>query len=190
MDSTRAQLLIQQELEAGEILLWAGAPNPKRHLWTNLPIVLFGIPWTAFSIFWVVMAFSMGGHAPNEPTGFRIFFPLFGVPFILIGLGLLSTPYWAYRNALNTAYAVTSKRLIILVNGKSRRVQSFLPADIGLLERSEKQDGSGDLIFSRKTSSDGDGGRTTQSIGFMGIPDARRVEQIVRDNLQTLRLGS
>jgi hypothetical protein len=43
-----------------------------------------------------------------------VLFPLFGVPFVLIGLGMLAAPYWMRRKAQNTVYALTDKRALIL----------------------------------------------------------------------------
>ena len=44
-----AQQTAQAQLEPGERLLWWGKPDPKRGLLLTIPVVLFGIPWTAFS---------------------------------------------------------------------------------------------------------------------------------------------
>jgi len=42
-------------------------------------LFLFAVPWTAFAVFWVVMAAATGPW----------WFALFGVPFVLVGLALL-----------------------------------------------------------------------------------------------------
>ena len=91
--------LVEAELAPGERVEWLDQPLPSRRAWSALPVVLFGIPWTAFSVFWVVAA--SGFKVPNFDHGFG-FFPLFGLPFVLIGLGMLSSPYWLSRMAART----------------------------------------------------------------------------------------
>ena len=93
---SKIERLLHEELGPTEKLLWSAAPAPGRLARITLPIFLFAIPWTAFAIFWI--AGASGFKRPNfgQPAGL---FPLFGVPFVLIGLGMLSSPYWARRKA-------------------------------------------------------------------------------------------
>jgi len=64
----------------------------------SIPIVLFGIPWTAAALFW--MALTSGFEMPNFnfKDGFDVF-PLFGIPFVFIGLEMLSSPLRMIRKA-------------------------------------------------------------------------------------------
>jgi hypothetical protein len=143
-------------------------------------ILFFGVPWTAFALFWMWGA-SGFGRAIQRPGPF-LFFPLFGLPFVLIGFGMLSAPYWAYRKGLNTVYAVTNKRVFILTAGKRWHVESYVPTRGSDFERTETANGSGDLIFLRRSRLDSDGDRVTNKVGFYGIPEVRRVERLLRDN--------
>ena len=45
---------------------------------------------------------------------------LFGLPFVLIGLGMLLAPFAAFRTARRTVYVVTSKRLMTINEGRTR----------------------------------------------------------------------
>src|SRR3712207_4913094 len=106
---------VRSELRDREHLVWAGQPRPSRVMRSAIPIVLFGIPWTAFAIFWMVVASGMlfggfGGGGPGPFGAFFSCFPLFGLPFVLVGLGMLSSPFWMYRRAKRTCYAVTDQR--------------------------------------------------------------------------------
>src|SRR5262245_37691399 len=47
---------VRRELRDGERLLWAGQPLPELFAKATIPAVLFGIPWTAFAIFWIAGA--------------------------------------------------------------------------------------------------------------------------------------
>src|ERR1017187_1772904 len=96
--------LVDRELASGEHVEWAAQPIPARLARTTIPAVLFGIPWTAFAIFWTGMA--GWGTWRNGGAGWFRLFPLWGVPFILIGFGMLSSPYWAFRRAKRTAYVL------------------------------------------------------------------------------------
>jgi hypothetical protein len=176
--SYKLQNLIQAELRPSERLVWSAAPRPARLARRAVPLVLFGIPWTAFAVFWVSAASHFKMPDFTHGTGF---FPLFGVPFVLIGLGLLTSPYWAARKAARSAYAVTSERAIILECGVfgGVSIRSFLPHQLSEIRRIQLGDGSGDLILDRKIGTDAEGGRTKTDIGFFGIPDVKNVESLV-----------
>src|SRR5688500_4637586 len=186
---------MQAELEPGEKLVWLGQPLPRlmaRRAWL---ITLFGIPFTAFAAFWIVMA---GGAAvftrDIAPGGgpFRFFgvcFPLFGLPFLVVGVGMLFAPLWARRTAARTAYALTDRRAIVR-RGRafgSVDVRSYRPQDLPSMSRHERADGSGDLVFQEVYSSyrDSDGDRHTrhQRFGFIGVENVRAVEDLVRKTL-------
>jgi len=171
-----SQQTAQAQLEPGERLLWHGKPDPKRGLLATIPLVLFAIPWTGFSVFW--MAAASGFFFESEP-GWMSLFALFGVPFVLVGLGMLTSPYWLYKKAKLTVYALTNRRAMIITGRATKKVQSFAASDMGLIERTERANGRGDVMFATVEVKKG-----TQQIGFMGISNARRVERILLDTFK------
>lgn len=180
------QKMIDSELSSGERVTWSGQPLPARLARRAIPVVLFGIPWTAFAIFWTVSASRMTNHGKTEAGGifsfFHVFFPLFGLPFVLIGLGLLSSPYWAWRMAKRTAYVLTNKRAIVFASGfrGSVTVRSFEPERLTDLNRKQNPDGSGDVVFTQDTRRDNDGARHSTDVGFLAVQDVKAVEDRVR----------
>jgi len=176
---TELQRIALSELEDGENLLWCGRPNAKRAFVASLAIFLFAIPWTAFALFWMWGASGFG----KAPDGFNIIFSLFGVPFVLIGFAMMAMPYWAYRKAQKTIYALSDRRVVIIEGGKSKTVHSYGRGDLGTIKRTELADGSGDLTFAQKHSTDSDGDRRTTDISLIGIPQVRSVEQMLREAL-------
>ena len=145
-----------------------------------MPIVLFGIPWTLFAIFWI--AGASGFKMPDFSHGAGLF-PLFGVPFVLVGFGMLSAPYWAARKAAASAYVITNERVMLIESGVfgGVSVRSFLPHQLSDLRRVQLPDGSGDLILDKKITTNSEGSRSTTDIGFFGVPDVRGVEALVLD---------
>ena len=187
-DITRLQqplrFLVEAELQSGERITWLEQPIPGRVTRGSIPIVLFGIPWTAFALFW-----TFGAAKATHGEGIFSVFPLFGVPFILIGLGLLSSPFWLRRIAANTVYILSDRRAIIF-RGKwfgGVNVRSFAPEALIDLRRNQNADGSGDLIFCQETYRDSDGDRRINNIGFMSIRDVKSVEEMVRAMAQRRR---
>jgi hypothetical protein len=178
--------VLRRQLDAGETLLWHGQGAARRQVLATLPVLLFAIPWTAFACFWEFMALTATRHAPG-PIG--VIFPLFGLPFIVVGFGMLSSPYWAARTARNTVYAVTDRRLLEVVAGNKVTVKSWGPRDIEFLERSEAADGSGDLHFYTSVVRQN---RTRHHVmkGFDGIADVRKVERLARDLLESAGPGA
>jgi hypothetical protein len=186
---------IQSELDSGERLLWAAQPEPKRFARGSIGLVLFGIPWTAFALFWIFMAsggfwglVDGGFDFPREQGVFQIVsicFPLFGLPFVLIGFGMLSTPYWARRKAKRTAYAVTDRRVILFEAGfrGSMTVRTYMPPQLQRMSRTERPDGTGDLILEDYTWRDSDGDRRHGRHGMFAVPRVSDVEELIRNTL-------
>jgi hypothetical protein len=113
------------------------------------------------------------------------FFPLFGVPFILIGLGMLSSPLWAYRKALNTVYVITDRRAISIDGGWSTTIRSHNPSGLKEVFRRERKNGLGDVVIAGRAWRDSDGDLHLQEIGFFNIRDAKSVEQMLKDLAET-----
>lgn len=177
---------INGELKPGERIVWAGQPNPNRMMLIGLGTWLFFIPWTAFAVFWVAMA---GGFTWFSGTnGVFKFFPLFGIPFVLFGIGGLLSPLWKRIEAARTVYVVTNQRLFKIYGISGTKYKSFYPEQIQFVERKENGDGSGNLIFSREVYRDSEGSSRTKDEGFYAVPSVKLVENHVQNLLQNKRL--
>lgn len=171
----KLQTKVNGELKPGESVLWSGQPNPNRRMLTGFAMWLFFIPWTAFAVFWVAMAGSLQ-LLNGTSKGIFDFFPLFGIPFVLIGLGGLMSPLWMRMNAARTAYAITNHRIITISGIFSTKYRSYYPPQIQFVERKERRDGSGDLIFSRETTRDSEGSNQTKEEGIYAVPNVKNAE--------------
>ncbi len=199
--------LIDAELASGETLLWAGQPAPSRMAKMGIVPMLFGIPFTAFALFWTAMAGGMallfhgvgsrvpGGGALAAPFTFFSFFPLFGLIFVAVGASLLLSPLWLSLKAGRTVYAVTNQRVVLWTGNLwgGPTVRSLSPAQIGDRMRTQGTDGSGDLVFPRAATLSASNGydntagfgynRTryqVNQVGFFGIPDVKGVDDLLR----------
>lgn len=179
MEPTRAEDIATRQIEPGERLLWSGSPAPGPAALGALPASLFGIPFTGFAVFWMWGASAGAAHAPGPWR----FFPLFGTPFLLIGLGMLGAPLWASILAGSTVYAVTERRALIILRAGAGGVTSFSHADLQELTRIEHADGSGSLFFAWQASPTTRGFRQFSRVGFVGISEVRRVERLIRENI-------
>lgn len=175
---TDLQDLIARELDRDERVVWSAMPKPRYFAGHSAGAFLFAIPWTAFSIFW--MAGAAGFKIPQFNQGFD-FFPLFGVPFFLIGIGMLSSPLWAYRSQLKTVYLITDRRAITIDGGRTSTIRSYLPKDLKEIFRREHKDGTGDVIIKRDAWKDSDGDKHMQDLGFLRIQNAKSVETMLKE---------
>ena len=157
---------ITRELHDGEELVWHDRPSPGTVARAWIFLSFFGLFFFGFSIFWIVGAAQSG-----DPL-----FPLFGIPFVLIGFSLVSAPLWQMFVAKGTLYAITDKRVLILLSFPWKKIISFYADDLDELERKwMKGNGTGTVIFAKRKSS----GRHPDSRpdwGFFGVGDAKRVE--------------
>ncbi|HEX9952239.1 MAG TPA: hypothetical protein VGB53_10750 [Rubricoccaceae bacterium] len=170
--------LARDELARGEAVEWAAPPDARRAALSALGIWIFAIPWTAFSVFWTAMA----SLTVDDWTSLAVAFPLFGTPFIAVGLAMLSAPWWAWRVARRTLYIVTDRRAILFEASGARAigVRSFRPEALRDVRRTERPDGSGSLVFSQTGGRDADGDRTLTPVGFANVRDVRAAEDAVR----------
>lgn len=168
----------RDELAPGERVDFAAQPLAGRAALMSFGMWIFAVPWTAFSVFWTAMAM----HAAGEMDGWGVVFPLFGTPFVGIGLLMLSTPYWTWRTGRRTLYVVTDRRAIVFAASGFRDigVRSFAPDALANVHRTERPDGSGDLVFAKSKHRDSDGGTITTTTGFPNLPDVREAEAAVR----------
>jgi hypothetical protein len=141
--------LLLPDLMPGERVLWTGQPD-TRILFTPADrfMVPFSILWCGFAIVWEAGALgllffgdSQGGDAP-------LLFPLFGVPFVLIGLYMVAGrfAYKAYQKR-RTLYAVTDKRVLILTLTGRRRLTALFLSAIPSVQKSTRADGTGTITF-------------------------------------------
>ena len=177
---------IKHEMEPGERILWIEQPIPRYFNAMSIGAFLFAIPWTAFAIFWICGA--AGFKFPDFRQGGFNLFPLFGVPFVLIGLGMLSAPLWVYRKAFKTVYVLTDRRAITLDAGWMTTIRSYSPNQLQNIHRKERRDGTGDVILSQRIWSGSEGGQSSMDLGFLNIQNPRMVEQLLRKLAEQARL--
>ncbi|MGB7325088.1 MAG: hypothetical protein WBD31_09465 [Rubripirellula sp.] len=167
--------LVRSELKPGETVIWAATPLARFMTVKSTGIFVFAIPWTLFSLFWIAGA---SGFQVPQFDGPGDLFPLFGVPFVLVGLGMLCYPILNYRNAFRTCYLLTNRRALTFEREWGRTiVRSFSPRQLTVVYRKQSSDGSGDLIFNAKRWKDSDGHSHSEEIGFLTIADVQEVEQ-------------
>ena len=173
---------LRRDLAPGERILWSGQPLAKR-LKVGFGIWLFAVPWTLFALFWESMALLPWSASTKTPDGitwtFGIIMPIFGLPFIAIGLWMLWTPIKAMRQAGETLYALTDRRIVRLVSGRKRELHSVLLDQIGPINRRELPDGTGHLRIETHSTTDSEGDRRTERFEVLGVPGVARLERLI-----------
>ena len=175
------RILIERELKSDERIEWIGSPRPVFFTSESTGIFLFGVPWTAFALFWTAAACRF--TVPNFQQWFDVF-PFFGLPFLLIGFAMLSAPIWARRRSGQTAYAITNQRAIVVERGWTSMIRSFTADQLQDIYRREKQDGSGDIVFGYDRQIPYNSRTAPREIGFNRIADVQTVERILKEMVQ------
>ena len=130
-------------LLSGEKILWQGQSNSG---FIFRPIELFLVPfsllWGGFALFWNISAWTA-----DSP----LFFNLFGLPFLIIGVYLIFGRFlidaWIRKK---THYFVTNQRVLI-TRGFGSKVKSLDLKRLPGLELEERPDGSGTIRFGGST---------------------------------------
>lgn len=129
---------IEQYLEAGEHIIWTG--QPKQGLIFSafdIWMVIFGIVWTSGVISWIYAALDAA-----------IWFAMFGLPFLLVGLYLMFGKFFFDARTRATAiYAITNRRVIITYKQFGKKFFSHEYGKIREIALRENADRSGTIYF-------------------------------------------
>lgn len=173
-------MALAAEILPDERVLWQGQPLARRQ-GGLFAIYLFAVPWTLFALFWEAMALSPWFSGKPVPDllrfGIGIVFPVFGLPFVGIGLWMLAKPWKAMRAAGQSVVALTNRRLLRLSLAGTRSCESVLLSQIGPMKRRSRADGVGDLSIETHSRIDSEGDRVTERLLLLGLPDVAGLER-------------
>ncbi|MGI9500107.1 MAG: hypothetical protein ACR2P3_08715 [Geminicoccaceae bacterium] len=183
LDPASPLAIAKTEMVEGEQLIWAETPSAASVRRRTLPISLLGGLFLFLTLTWMAKAATAS-----------FWLLILGLAFLCAAFALLLLPWWWPRITRHTVYAISDQRLLIIQEWPKRwqgwprrRVTSYGPDDIDVVERRERRDGSGDLIFRREAyrrlrhHHDPQGKRRVgeRVIGFFGVPDVRRLEEAI-----------
>lgn len=172
-------------LDDGENLLWVGAPTPGLSVQAaDLPKSAFGLFYLGFAIFWTVLA-SAG--AAKGGGLFAMAFPLFGIPFMVVGAYILFGRFFfdAYRRR-KTRYALTDRRAIIASSALRRSMTSYPATSFTAIEL---QEGPPDTINFATRSVRKKRGYRDIPVGFERIKDGAHVHRVLRRIVKDTQAG-
>lgn len=179
--------VVLRELRDGEQPLWCARPDPKRRIergaragafeW-SVRVRLASLPVVAIL---AAVSFLLERRSPTAHT-FTLLFVLAAL-LLLFSLASSLPKYTRKRSARanlrHIVYAITNQRILVISNGRGQEgVRSYTRQEIGRLQRLERQDGWGDIIFGQGQAGQGEQHAATAA-RFSGIPDVRAVEALL-----------
>ncbi|WP_456386316.1 aspartate carbamoyltransferase catalytic subunit [Profundibacter sp.] len=158
-------------LDEGEDIRWQGRPNGAV-VWklSSIPAVLFGLAFSGFALFWMVMAASAGGGMW-----------MFGLIHFTAGIGIGIGPvFWSAHRRRNTWYTLTGKRAIIATDlpMRGRKLKSY-PITKDTMPGIGTDDPASITFATERRR--GKNGSYEVKIGFERIADAQQVYGMIRD---------
>ncbi len=123
-----------------EELIWTGVPGRGIifHM-IDAFLIPFSLLWGGFAIFWEIMVIASG--AP-------LFFALFGLPFVAVGLFLIVGRFvWDARRRRHTMYALTNKRVIFRTGVRTKTISTISLIAVKEVSLKLKPDGRGTITF-------------------------------------------
>lgn len=184
-------------LQEGEAILWQGQPDPAID-WRGVmsPLSAFGAVFTLVSLCWIGFAAALIGGS-NAP-GILMIFPLFGLPFLGIGLYLVAGRLVVEaKRRRKTWYTLTTEQAFVAEDVLGRKgLKTYPIADMPPIELIDGR--PGDVIFGSVTHSAPPrhpgsrkprkrlAGSTVAAVGFFRIHDARKVWALLRDRRAAL----
>ena len=169
-------------LDPGERLLWEGAPASKVSFEAIDPKqTVFGLVFAGFAIFWMLMAWGIsGGFSASGPGSVvTMIFPLFGLPFLAVGLYLaFGKLFWSAFTRGKTRYALTDRRAFIATSARGRQLKSYpIDADTQLDYRPGAK---ASIYFATEERKAAKGTTYTTLVGFQFIPNGDEVYRLIR----------
>lgn len=131
---------INTQLSSGERVLWSGQPRQGLVVrGTDALMIPFSLLWGGFAVFWELSVIN--SKAP-------LFFVLWGIPFVLIGIYLIFGRFFVEaKQRANTFYAVTNERILIVSGLLKHDVKSLNLRTLSDLSLSEGKNNEGTISF-------------------------------------------
>lgn len=156
----------RSEMRPHERLIWADRPIVSVRRLPDLGRILFGFIFGGFAVFWTSAAWL--ASRGTDDVFFGTLFPLFGLPFIAVGVGIAVSGMKSWSERGGTVYALSDQRVLI-VSTRSRRTVRWLDLKaIRGVERKDGTDGVGTITLLVE-------GSDMRSEILPGIPEAARV---------------
>ena len=171
------QLEIKPYLDVDESVLWCDKPVKKLAFSTaDIFTTMFGVVWLSFSVFWIISAYTATEMAEG---GFKLF-PLFGIPFVLVGLYLLIFRHFvSFIRRKNMIYALTSKRVLVVHTGSRQYVQEYRYENISNIQMKCNGEDIGSIFFFTGEVRFNNGRSYSSTSGIFGIKDTKKVYKIL-----------
>lgn len=176
-----AEAEIRKELDRDERLLWTGMPRQGLLLRPSDALFIpFSLIWGGFAFFWEYSVVTQ--KAP-------VYFALWGVPFVLVGLYLVVGRFFLdSAQRARSFYGVTDQRALVISGLMSRNVRSLALRNLPEISLNEERNGQGTIVLGAMlpytsmwygTSWPGMSSRLAPA--FEMIDDARRVYRLIED---------
>lgn len=184
--------LFRPYLLSGERILWTGQPRQGvAFSGRDTFLIPLSLLWGGFAIVWNAIAWIAPFETRGADQGSIWLFPLFGLPFLVIGLYLIFGRFLHDASIRkHVHYAVTDQRVLVLREKRSVKITSLDLHRLPRLELTEHRDGTGTIAFDSTDSMfsgrmNGFGfwvpslGASTQ---FFRIAEPRKVYEVIRDH--------
>ena len=158
--------IVRAEMRPHEHLVWADRPVVRVRGAPAIGRILFGMLFGGFAVFWTSAAWLMTRGVTDGAFG--LFFPLFGIPFIAVGAGIVVAGIRSWRDGGGTVYALSDQRVLIVGGGRRRTVRSLDLTAIRGVERVEGEGAAGTITLLIE------GSDSMREI-LAGVPDVVRV---------------
>ena len=186
IDDYFIQEQINKYVSKDEKLIWRGRPKQGIVLRkSDIFMIPFSIMWGGFALFWETTALI---EFFKEDSNMPIIFPLFGIPFVLMGIYFMVGRFWAdAKRREKTYYGLTDKRILIISGILNQSVKSMDVLRLPELTLSEKADGRGTITFGQKNPWNWFDGMPVPGMGnympsmFETIDNAKDVYQKIRE---------
>ena len=133
--SPQMQAYLNDQIDAGERVLWAGTTNVSGRMKRLRPLVILSL---------FMMVFCSGLFLLMD-TPSRL---LLVVLSLLIWAGIPAVVTWGQSDHLRrTLYAITDRRVLIMSLGKPKRTESYPPEKLEFIRPVAKKGGRGDIYF-------------------------------------------
>jgi hypothetical protein len=171
---------LQQQLRAGETLLWAAQPQAVLFARSGFMLAAFGALGALVGLYMLSPVLGSDGLPPFPWA----LIPLAGLVPVAVSLALVAHPLRLRRAAQCMLYALTDQRALFISNGPRPSTRSMTPAEITSLECTAGADGAGNLILRRQLVRYRNGRTGYQMDGFLAVADVERVHTLLKQVLR------